>query len=126
MPESEQHLKAKNRIVIILTALGWLIIQELPDPQITPLGFRSYQYDVHAKKNGVRLVVEVDGKVGHSSTYALWKGKFRDACSFINHKVFTVRIPTADIVGRKALSDEIIREEIEWQVEQKYGQKITL
>lgn len=127
MPESAEHIKFKFLISRLLDSRGCEVTQELPDPQNTPLGLRSYQYDVHAiTPQGIRLVVEGDGKVGHSSDYAMWKGRFRDACSFKNSKVYTARLSVKDVVGSKKLPDGLILKEIEFQVEQKYGLKISL
>lgn len=124
MVEYPQHKKAKERIATILTGAGWTVSVEKEMPQVTALGERNYIADVYAEKpeidtsQGVvyvhKIIVEVDGKVGHSGKIAMRKQAMRDQ-AFLDKGIHTVRFPTPWIIGKKACTDGAILEQINWK-----------
>jgi hypothetical protein len=127
MVEYPQHKKGKERIRTILTDAGWTVSLEKEMPQATTAGERNYIADVYAFKVvkfienntftiGVQqIIIEVDGKKGHRGTIAARKQALRDE-TFASKGIKTIRFPTGWLIGKKALDDGALLEEINWRL----------
>ena len=82
----------------------------------TQLGERVYWPDLMAWHDGLGWVIfEVDGKRGHTTRMDLYKMELRDH-AFQKTGIRTVRIQTADLVGKKKQPVDIILAEIDYQL----------
>jgi hypothetical protein len=119
MMESQQHWDGKVRLEKLLLENEWSIrIRDGDDSYIfqTYLGDREYWPDLMAWHEDYGWVVfEVDGEVGHTSKTAELKMEIRDT-AFRKHDIATVRIKTADLVGKKKRTDDVLLADIDYQM----------
>lgn len=130
------HEKAKLRIGAMF-AQSHKVEYEKALPCATEQGERNYIADIYVEvlmlvrdtiylhRHGVhkqyeiqRIIIEIDGKEGHSSHKDHAKMKLRDE-TFRAQGIKTVRLLTPWVVGRKALSDDDLMKEIEWQIQKR-------
>lgn len=122
-----QHQKAVRRIFKLLLAQAQFTTVAMEAR--LPFGRNGFSYvaDVYAtgimcervavipnavefyRTKPMNVVIEIDGKVGHNGK----KDKVRDAACK-ERGVAVVRFNTLDIVGKKAISDAEILQEIQW------------
>lgn len=133
MTEYPAHRKAKERIGTMF-AQSHKVEYEKELPCATEQGERNYIADIYLEPLLVHLanhsgfehfyrfcqefrpfIIEIDGKEGHSSHKDHAKMKLRDA-TFRAQGIKTVRLATAWVVGRRALSDADLMAEINWQL----------
>ena len=117
--ESPQHFRGKARLEKILLEDNWSIRYrdgETSYKLLTNKGEREYWPDILAEREDFGLVdFEVDGKKGHSTESDFAKMKVRDQ-SLMEIKIRVVRIKTPDLVGRRKQTDELIKQEYNWQL----------
>jgi hypothetical protein len=139
--ESDTHLKAKFRIAKIMYELGFTKIEiekkfpnELVDYFEQPL-LVDYYIDVYGEilyeltplerrmimgeeirtkriKMHRAIGVEIDGKVGHSTSKALKTDKFRDIHFKEKKDIEIFHIPTTWIIGNQKIDTEIIGKDL--------------
>ena len=120
--ESKQHTNAKIRLKRIVEDMGFVAEYEISTGTTkTALGERNYTVDIFAfwthAATGVthKIAFEVHGFKGHHSKRNDTRDKIRDN-ALIRKGILTVRIDMHDLVGKKKLDDNIIKEEIIWQL----------
>jgi hypothetical protein len=120
--ESEQHQKAKIRLKEIVTELGIIADYEIGTGITkTPLGDKTFTIDLFGfwtnARTGVtqKIAFEVRGFKGHDSKWTRYKDRLRDQ-SHLGKGIKTVRINMLDLVGRKAVDKQTIKEDILWQL----------
>jgi hypothetical protein len=119
--KSFAHTKAQIRVATlgdkfltnVCACLGnhWHVstIYEFPFPPIEVMGRNvSYEGDVYFEMSEstqdakqYKMLVELDGKMGHSTKYAVEKDKIRNYMIFQKFQCQTVRFSTFDISGHK-------------------------
>ncbi len=119
--ESLQHFHGKMRVAQLLCDNLFTEVEvekEVRNQEVEIIGGNilvTYWFDVFGiSKEGKELAVEVDGKEGGQGHYTKWaqhKGNRRDN-HFLEKKVTTVRFSTKDLIGKKALPDATILEQI--------------
>lgn len=119
--ESEQHQKAKIRLKQIVTDLGIIADYEIKTGYTqTDIGERTYTVDLFGfwttRKGTEKIAFEVRGYKGHDSKWSNYKDRCRDK-AHLAKGIKTVRIEMKDLVGRKKMDDETIKEEILWQLD---------
>lgn len=108
----EPHIKARERVRKLLETRGFYCEEEVPFKEFnTSVGVRTYTPDIVATK---KLIVEIDGK-DHGSKIHIHKDNIRDAAFKELEHAHTIRLKQDWIVGRKAISDEEIDDEFEYQ-----------
>lgn len=95
----------------------WIHDGEDSFPFLTDLGDREYFPDLMAWKDEIGWVVfEVDGKKGHWTKRDFQKMALRDN-AFLQRDIRTVRISTYDLVGAKKQTDDLIKQEMDYQLD---------
>ena len=111
----------------LLLENGWTIyLRDGEDsfPFLTDLGEREYWPDLMAWKDGYGWVVfEVDGRKGHWTRRDTIKMRLRDT-EFAERDIWTVRIKTQDLTGRKRQPDSVNLQEIDYQMAMATGDKL--
>ena len=112
--ESQQHFNAKLRLKDLLlkcTPPPDYIVDEYEYPNEQP-GKWPYRFDVFASwDSGLKIAIEVDGKVGHYSPRSYKKREHRAA--YLRSKgIELYGYPTQWLVGKKALPDSLFYEEM--------------
>lgn len=109
----EKHLKAKERVRKLLEARGFYCEEEVPFRSFsTTVGCRSYTPDIVAT---LKLIVEIDGK-DHGSKIHIHKDEIRDEAFKELEHAHTLRLKQDWIVGRKAISEQEVYDELHWQL----------
>lgn len=120
--ESKEHINAKVRLWHIVVYMGFA-----PDYEIrtgttkTDRGDRNYTVDlfayyIHAKSGqSIKVAFEVEGFKGHNSNRQIARDNNRDK-GHLTKNIYTVRIKMKDLVGKKKLDSDTIKEEIIYQL----------
>lgn len=122
MVEGKKHKAAKKRVIEILKSKGIECHEEKPTGTTnTEVGKRDYRCDVLAywKHNNTRVAIEVDGKVGHSTKWANHKMDIRNRALKRERDMLTIRLLTNWLVGKNKLDDDLLWDEILYQLERK-------
>src|SRR5690606_24940728 len=125
--ESEKHHKGKIRLgSLFQSQMGYDAFFEVPSVETVDYHDQSvtYYFDVLLGIKGYRnyeyrgfVIAEVDGRIGHRTLRTDSKSYKRDNHFLSKYGIPTARFATEDLVGSKAMSDEIIIKEMEYQIQ---------
>ena len=120
--ESEQHIRAKQRLHGIASDMGFIVDYEISTGVTeTEIGKRNFTVDILAFWTNARtgdtkkIAFEVHGFKGHNTTRQIARDKNRDR-GHLTKGIYTVRIEMKDLVGRKKQDNNTIGNEIWYQL----------
>ena len=111
--EGVNHRKAKQRLYDLITAIRYTKYiakeYEYPNPFYPDYPWR---FDLYFELwNNRKVVIEIDGKVGHSSKKATQKREWKVAW-LKTQGIELFAFPTPWVVGKRALPDELYYDEL--------------
>ena len=127
MTESRKHQKAVNALKdLAKNGLGCTIWENSNSRGMGGFGFpaivtgkgvKQWTADVFCRtKEGMMVILEADGKIGHSSKHAYADDNYRDNCLYDGFGIITVRYPIPWILSKKApLTAEQLLADIEYR-----------
>lgn len=119
--ESEEHFHGKLRVAQLLADRGFNEIEvekEIPNQEVEIIGGNmmvTFWLDVYGLYDGKEIAIEVDGTnggQGHLTKWARHKDHRRQEHLKEKKQVSITRFSTKDLIGKKALPDETILEQI--------------
>lgn len=123
--ESDQHLTAKDRLESLAKLMtGYRVHVEYKGfyKELEGKGLPLWTPDVFCEPRQsdlAGLILEADGRVGHTSDAAVQKMSDRDAYFWLNHGIKTARIKVKDLVGAEKAPDVVILAEVVYQLNRK-------
>lgn len=116
---SPAHIEAQDVIHDILTERGWTGLikgEEKASAILTDRGILNQQIDNYGEKGGLKLGVEIQGRVGHRKTRRQYfKDLHKVREQWEQHNIRIASLLTEDVVGPRAHPKEILIAEIEYQ-----------